>query len=110
MHPVESILGKLLLAVDMQMLTRGAAIAIVGLLIVFTALVLISLFIAWLPLILERLAAVWPEVADHHAAHHPADELGTDEGAALAAIGFVLHTEWQRQIAQDSTASSRPRN
>ena len=74
----------------------GVAIAGTGLLIVFAALILITLFIAALPRILEAVAQVLPEVPDRHAAPDPSASLLPDE-AVLAAIGFVLHHELQKQ-------------
>lgn len=84
-------------------LVDGAVVALVGLMIVFCVLIVISLFIAALPHILAQLSSVWPEV-DEPASNtgHP-DSLVADDGAVLAAIGFVLHTEFQRQLkSQDS--------
>ncbi len=72
-----------------------------GLLIVFTALILISLFIALLPKILRVLAGVWPEIDEPQAnTGHPESQV-SDDAAVLAAIGFVLHTEMQKQLAAD---------
>lgn len=72
-----------------------------GLLIVFTALILISLFIALLPKILSVLARVWPESDEPHGTTgHPESQV-PDNAAILAAIGFVLHTEMQKQVAAD---------
>lgn len=84
---------------------RGYAIAISGLLIVFTALVLISLFIASLPRILEYLAKYFPEVDESHVRQPPSDGDVADDGAVLAAIGYVLHTELQRQLAEEKDRS-----
>lgn len=87
-------------------LVDGALIALVGLMIVFSALIVISLFIAALPRILGKLSSVWPEVDEpvsNSSVGHP-DSLVADDGAVLAAIGFVLHTEFQRQLeSQDSS-------
>lgn len=88
-------------------LVDGAVQALVGLMIVFSALIVISLFIAALPHMLDKLSVVWPEV-DEPAGNsgHP-DSLVADDGAVLAAIGFVLHTEFQRQLeSQDSSGQS----
>ncbi len=83
---------------------RGVSIAIAGLLIVFVALLLISLFIASLPRILEFVARYWPEVDDSHGRHGHAENSDSDDAAVFAAIGFVLHTELQRQIATDTAS------
>ena len=86
------------------MLHEGLQIAISGMLIVIIALLLISLFIAVLPKLLERLSQIWPESESHHAheSHesHP-ESLRPDDDVVLAAIGFVLHTEFQRQLNTD---------
>jgi Na+-transporting methylmalonyl-CoA/oxaloacetate decarboxylase gamma subunit len=87
-----------------ESLANGPVIAIVGLMIVFSALIMLSLFIAALPYLLQQLSVIWPEVnesAGHHG--HPESHVAED-GSVLAAIGFVLHTEFQRQL--DSKHSS----
>lgn len=73
-----------------------AATAIVGMVIVFVVLVLITLFIQSLPRLLEAIARVLPEVPDHHAPVDTSESLLPDE-PTVAAIGYVLHTELQRQ-------------
>lgn len=94
-----------------SVMTDGIAIAMSGLAIVFVVLVLISLFIAWLPRMLELVAHVWPEVQERHSAEvsgevYP-ESLVPDDGAALAAIGFVLHTELQRQLAAEQGSGGK---
>jgi hypothetical protein len=86
-------------------LTDGLVIAAVGLTIVFVALVLISLFIAMLPRVLTAIGHVWPEVDERHALEHVEGETSEDL-AVLAGIGFVLHTEFQRQLG-GATASQK---
>ena len=82
---------------------QGAIIAVVGLLIVFVALILISVFIAALPKFLVFLGHLWPEVEEHHGFEHvESDE--DEELELLAAIGFVLHTEFQRQLTGESAS------
>ena len=69
------------------------------------ALVLISLFIATLPRVLALIGRLWPEVDDHHGIDHV--EVDEEEDlVVLAAIGFVLHTEFQRQLAGDTASKS----
>ncbi len=81
----------------------GVAIAATGMLIVFAALLLITLFIAGLPHLLELIARILPEVPDRHAPQDASRSLLPEE-AVLAAIGFVLHTESQRQTGtKDAT-------
>ena len=78
-------------------LYRSLAIALAGLTIVFTALILISIFIASLPRILNLVSKVWPESDGPHQ-ESSQSERGLPDEAGLAAIGFVLHTEVQRQM------------
>ena len=86
----------------------GVSIAIAGLTIVFLALLLISVFIASMPRLLVFVAQIWPEVEDRHSAKKfgGVSSEGSDggDGASLAAIGFVLHTEFQRQRAADQAS------
>ncbi len=81
----------------------GLAIAGVGLAIVFAALILISLFIATLPRALQMVSRVWPEVDEPHVLEHSEEE-PEDDTAVLAAIGFVLHTEFQRQLHRENAS------
>jgi Na+-transporting methylmalonyl-CoA/oxaloacetate decarboxylase gamma subunit len=76
---------------------RGIELTIVGMAIVFAALVIISLFIAALPKVLEWLDPYLPKGQGHHAPAH--DEQTTlDEEKVVAAIGLVLHTELQKVL------------
>jgi hypothetical protein len=66
-------------------------------LIVFCALILISLFIALLPRILGVISQYLPETEEpHESLSHPESQR-LDDDAVIAAIGFVLHTELQKQ-------------
>ncbi len=67
---------------------QGFTIAITGMLIVFAALAIISLFIAALPKLLIVLETPFP-VEHHHAP--PAGKSAKDDTALLAAIGFGLY-------------------
>ena len=92
-------------------MSEGVSIAIAGLTIVFMALVLISLFIGSLPRLLEFVARIWPEVEEQHSREasgevYPAS-LVPEDGASLAAIGFVLHTELQRQLAAEQASKGK---
>ena len=86
---------------------RGLAIALAGILIVGVALSLISLFIAALPRLLEVINKSWPEVDEPHGKQSHPESLVPDNDAVLAAIGFVLHSEFQKQLRQDVTGSSK---
>ena len=66
---------------------HGFSIAITGMLIVFAALVLISLFIAALPKVLEAVSGVFPEKVDSHVQRAS----GSIDPSVVAAIGFALH-------------------
>lgn len=92
-------------------LSVGLSIAVAGLTIVFLALILITLFIASLPRALKYVAKIWPESVDRHSAEasgetHP-ESLVPEDAASLAAIGFVLHTEFQRQLVADQGSKGK---
>lgn len=76
---------------------QGFALSITGMVIVFTALTLISITIALLPRILEILAGILPAEGGHRAptprtAPPPsAPAASADDAAVVAAIGYVLH-------------------
>lgn len=73
---------------------NGFGIAITGMLIVFTALILISVFIAGLPRLTAIVNKVLPPV--HHHGAVPAAKPADDGSEAVAvAIGFALHTQKQ---------------
>jgi sodium pump decarboxylase gamma subunit len=71
----------------------GLGIAITGMIIVFAALSLISVFISWLPHILQGLSLVLPaERPTHPAVPLPA----ANEEELIAAIGVALHQHSRR--------------
>ena len=72
---------------------QGFQLAFAGMTIVFTSLVLVSIFIALLPKVLVVLNRLIPEVHQHTAA--PKQRETSDETAIAAAIGFALHTQQQ---------------
>ena len=88
-------------------ISRGYSIAIAGLIIVFTALMLISLFIASLPRVLAAVSRVWPETEEVHVRQGLPESQAREDGAVLAAICYVLHTEMQRQLALDETSQKK---
>jgi len=101
-----SLLGQAaLVGAEQDNLGDGAVIAAVGLLIVFVALVLISLFIAALPHVLVAVGTIWPEVSERHESEQ-SDGESEDDAAVLAAIGFVLHTELQSQLRIDASSKT----
>ena len=77
---------------------QGGGIAITGMSIVFTALGLISLFIALLPRILERFARFFPESEGHGARKRPRVE--KDDTEIVTAIAFALHTKMRQHLAE----------
>ena len=79
---------------------NAIAIAITGMVSVFTALTLISMFIAALPKILSAIEPYLPAVEEHHHTPTTAESLPTDEEKIVAAIGHVLHTERQHMLKQ----------
>lgn len=66
---------------------QGFTVAITGMLIVFAALTIISIFISLLPRLVVLLANVFPE-GHHHAVQGKATK--KDDDKLLAAIGFGL--------------------
>lgn len=76
---------------------NGVAVAITGMVIVFLALTVITVFISLLPKILDALEPYLP-TAEHHGAPPPAEGLPQDQEKVIAAIGLVLHTEMQKAM------------
>ena len=71
---------------------QGISIAITGMVIVFFALSFISLFIAALPSILDRVALIWPEPEGDNgtgSASSKASDAVSEE--IVAAIAVTLH-------------------
>ena len=82
---------------------RGIAIALTGIVIVFAALVLVTLFISVLPGLVAISQKVVPEVQDRHVPEADSRTLPPNH-SMVAAIGFVLHTRVQQQAgASDPT-------
>lgn len=74
---------------------RGIEISIIGMLVVFTALTLISAFISLLPSVLRIVNLIYP-IKD---SGFPSECSDTPEDEVLAAIGSVLHAvETGKQI------------
>lgn len=66
---------------------NGVTIAIAGIIIVFSALTIISLFIALQPKLLPLLGKLFPE--EHHP-HGPSSSQTADHEEVLAAIAYTL--------------------
>lgn len=77
---------------------NGIAISLMGMAIVFLALVLITLFIASVPTILAWLDPILPKGHSHHAPPTPEEQTPLDQEKVVAAIGMVLHTEFQKTL------------
>ena len=82
--------GETSFSVDNIFANDGIGIAITGMLIVFVALVLITIFVALMPKVLGLLAGVLPPEIEHHAA---LVEPSVDNEALAVAIGFALHSK-----------------
>ncbi len=95
-----------LLQIDADTMIRGLSISIVGIAIVFVALILISLFIAALPRLLSLVAGIFPE-AEHARTSYARPDDSDDSEDIAAAIGFVLHTEFQRQLIENQLIQGR---
>lgn len=76
---------------------QGGGIAVTGMSIVFIALGLISLFIVFLPRILERVARFFPESEGHGTQKRPRAE--RDDAEVVTAIAFALHAKMRRHLA-----------
>jgi Na+-transporting methylmalonyl-CoA/oxaloacetate decarboxylase gamma subunit len=92
------------LGLTQTVIRDGFPIAATGMGIVFVALLLITVFISTLPRMLKLLAKILPEATARHAPVDASESMLPDEGI-LAAIGFVLHTEIQRQVTTDEETS-----
>ncbi|MDH3976062.1 MAG: OadG family protein [Deltaproteobacteria bacterium] len=80
-------MNKLNMSYDNIIAGNGIGISITGMLIVFSALILISLFISMLPKLLPALEKLFPE--QHH--HGAAVKKEEDHTPILAAIGYALY-------------------
>ncbi|MCO6046435.1 OadG family protein [Aeoliella sp. ICT_H6.2] len=79
---------------------NGIAISLMGMTIVFVALVLITVFIAMVPSLLAWLDPILPKGHSHHAPPTPDEQSPLDQERVVAAIGMVLHTEFQKTLSQ----------
>jgi Na+-transporting methylmalonyl-CoA/oxaloacetate decarboxylase gamma subunit len=75
---------------------NGIGISITGMLIVFAALIIISVFIALVPKLLDVLDPILPKGHTHVAPPSPEEQTPLDHEKVVAAIGLVLHTELQK--------------
>ncbi|QDU54804.1 OadG family protein [Aeoliella mucimassa] len=80
---------------------NGIAISLTGMAIVFAALVVISLFIAFVPRVLDWLDPILPKMHSHPAPPAREEQSATDHERIVAAIGMVLHTEMQKHSASN---------
>lgn len=81
---------------------HGLGITLTGMLVVFSGLAFISLFIALLPRLLDGSRLAWrrrrPDAPAEDAAAGPPGEPSTEE--LLAIIGLVLHAETERSLGE----------
>ncbi|MDR4506357.1 MAG: OadG family protein [Candidatus Scalindua sp.] len=79
---------------------RGFDISITGMVVVFTALALISAFISLLPAILRIVNRIFPQ---EEASHAPSLSRSshTPENEVIAAIGFALHMAKEKHVFND---------
>ena len=75
---------------------NGLAIALTGMLIVFFALAIITLFIRLLPVVLVWLEPILPRLESHADSPSVAEQLPTEREKIVAAIGYVLHREMEK--------------
>jgi len=75
---------------------NGISISVTGMLIVFVALAVISLFVASLPVVLGWLAPILPKLESHGQAPSVAEQEPADNERIVAAIGYVLHRELEK--------------
>ena len=74
---------------------HGFGISIIGMVVVFAALALISTFISLLPAILRIVNKIFPPEEASHALSRSSD---ASENEVIAAIGFALHTQLGKHI------------
>lgn len=75
---------------------NGISIAITGMLIVFVALTLISVFIRLLPIVLAKFEPILPRLESHTQSPTSAERLPSDDKKIIAAIGYVLRMEMEK--------------
>jgi hypothetical protein len=76
-------------------------------LIVGIALAVISLFIAALPHFLAIVGKFWPDTSELHIKRTRVENPSTDDDAILAAIGFVLHHEFEKRLGEQQVVSKK---
>jgi len=74
----------------------GISIAVTGMLIVFFALAIISLFIRLLPAVLALLEPILPRLKSHTHPPSAAKRTPVENKKIVAAIGYVLHLEIEK--------------
>lgn len=74
----------------------GVSIAVTGMLIVFFALAIISLFIRLLPMLLGLMEPILPRLESHAQPPSAAERLPAENERLVAAIGYVLCMELEK--------------
>ena len=82
--------------VDAISQANGVSIAVTGMLIVFFALTIITLFIRLLPIVLAHFEPYLPRLEPHGEPPTAAERLPVDNERIVAAIGYVLYTEMEK--------------
>lgn len=80
-------MNNLTMSLENIFISNAVTISIVGIIIVFSALTIIALFIALLPKLLPLLGTLLPE--EHHT-HEPSSSQTSDHEKVLAAIAYAL--------------------
>ncbi len=75
---------------------QGVTIAVTGMLIVFFALAIISLFLRLLPVVLGWMEPILPRLESHAHPPTPAERLPAEKERLVAAIGYVLRMEMEK--------------
>ncbi len=75
---------------------NGVSIAVTGMLIVFFALAIISLFIRLLPVVLAQIEPILPRLESHAQPPSAAERLPAENERLVAAIGYVLRMEMEK--------------
>ncbi len=85
--------------------SRGLSIAVTGLVIVFFALFMLTLFLAAMPHLSAVLDHYFPAHSHGRSASARPHSETADDTAVLAAIGFVLHHEYEKTIRESKKSS-----
>jgi len=85
---------------------KGLEISFAGMAIVFSVLVLISLFLTALPRVLAVIGPYLPKGHSHGQSPSPAPSSAADD-AVIAAIGFAMHHHSKQNDGKSTSTSSK---